>query len=71
MQFNPPNLHNQHQSLCHAHNSARICLMWLHGVDENMGKSKKLLAAMSKRKRTYRNKWIIERVIADRQAQVQ
>ncbi|KAJ4780467.1 Vesicle transport v-SNARE family protein [Rhynchospora pubera] len=48
-------LHNQHQSLLHAHNS-------LHGVDENIGKSKKILAAMSKR--IDRNKWIIGGVIA-------
>jgi vesicle transport through interaction with t-SNAREs 1 len=35
--------------------------MQLHGVDDNIGKSKKILAAMSKR--MDRNKWIIGGVI--------
>ncbi|KAJ3694973.1 hypothetical protein LUZ60_000350 [Juncus effusus] len=48
-------LHLQRQSLLHSHNT-------LHGVDENIGKSKKILAAMSKR--MDRNKWIIGGVIA-------
>ncbi|CAM0882329.1 unnamed protein product [Alopecurus aequalis] len=43
-------LHQQRQSLLHAHTT-------LHGVDDNVGKSKKILAAMSKR--MDRNKWII------------
>lgn len=34
----------------------------LHGVDDNVGKSKKILAAMSKR--MDRNKWIIGGIIA-------
>lgn len=48
-------LHQQRQSLLHAHNN-------LHGVDENIGKSKKILTAMSRR--MSRNKWIIGSVIA-------
>ncbi|KAJ1696377.1 hypothetical protein LUZ63_004889 [Rhynchospora breviuscula] len=48
-------LHKQRQSLLHAHNS-------LHGVDENRGQSKKILAGMSKRIDS--NKWIIGGVIA-------
>lgn len=43
-------LHQQRQSLLHAHKT-------LHGVDDNIGKSKKILAAMSKR--MSRNKWIV------------
>ncbi|XP_004500015.1 vesicle transport v-SNARE 13-like isoform X1 [Cicer arietinum] len=43
-------LHLQRQSLLHAHKS-------LHGVDDNISKSKKILAAMSKR--MSRNKWIV------------
>ncbi|MED6146173.1 Vesicle transport v-SNARE 12 [Stylosanthes scabra] len=42
-------LHQQRQSLLHAHNT-------LHGVDDNIGKSKKILTAMSRR--MSRNKWI-------------
>lgn len=38
-----------------------VCLQ-LHGVDDNIGKSRKILAAMSKR--MDRNKWIIGGVIA-------
>jgi len=34
----------------------------LHGVDDNIGKSKKILAAMSKR--MDRNKWIIGGIIS-------
>ncbi|MQL95601.1 hypothetical protein Taro_028269 [Colocasia esculenta] len=48
-------LHQQRQSLLHAHNT-------LHGVDDNIGKSKKILTAMSRR--MSRNKWIIGSVIA-------
>uniref|UniRef100_A0A0A9GWC0 Vesicle transport v-SNARE 13 n=1 Tax=Arundo donax TaxID=35708 RepID=A0A0A9GWC0_ARUDO len=48
-------LHQQRQSLLHAHDT-------LHGVDDNIGKSKKILAAMSKR--MDRNKWIIGGIIA-------
>ncbi|KAF5735558.1 vesicle transport v-SNARE 13-like [Tripterygium wilfordii] len=48
-------LHQQRQSLLHAHNT-------LHGVDDNIGKSKKVLTNMSKR--MSRNKWIIGTVIA-------
>ncbi|KAL3748530.1 hypothetical protein ACJRO7_009725 [Eucalyptus globulus] len=47
-------LHQQRQSLLHAHNN-------LHGVDENIGKSKKILTAMSRR--MSRNKWIIGSII--------
>ncbi|KAG2591130.1 hypothetical protein PVAP13_5NG081300 [Panicum virgatum] len=47
-------LHQQRQSLLHAHTT-------LHGVDDNIGKSKKILAAMSKR--MDRNKWIIGGII--------
>ncbi|GJN17917.1 hypothetical protein PR202_gb05025 [Eleusine coracana subsp. coracana] len=36
--------------------------LYLHGVDDNIGKSKKILAAMSKR--MDRNKWIIGGIIA-------
>ncbi|KAG8055696.1 hypothetical protein GUJ93_ZPchr0001g31426 [Zizania palustris] len=48
-------LHQQRESLLHAHTT-------LHGVDDNVGKSKKILAAMSKR--MDRNKWIIGGIIA-------
>ncbi|XP_008797896.2 vesicle transport v-SNARE 13-like [Phoenix dactylifera] len=48
-------LHQQRQSLLHAHNT-------LHGVDDNVGKSRKILTAMSKR--MDRNKWIIGGIIA-------
>uniref|UniRef100_A0A803N299 Uncharacterized protein n=1 Tax=Chenopodium quinoa TaxID=63459 RepID=A0A803N299_CHEQI len=48
-------LHSQRQSLLHAHNT-------LHGVDENVGRSKKILTAMSRRMN--RNKWIIGTIIA-------
>ncbi|KAG8662398.1 vesicle transport v-SNARE 13 isoform X1 [Manihot esculenta] len=48
-------LHQQRQSLLHAHNT-------LHGVDDNIGKSKKVLNAMLRRMN--RNKWIIGAVIA-------
>ncbi|KAK4395964.1 Vesicle transport v-SNARE 11 [Sesamum angolense] len=43
-------LHQQRQSLLHANNT-------LHGVDDNIGKSKKVLSNMSRRMN--RNKWII------------
>ncbi|KAF8390169.1 hypothetical protein HHK36_024691 [Tetracentron sinense] len=48
-------LHQQRQSLLHANNT-------LHGVDDNIGKSKKVLTAMSRR--MSKNKWIIGSVIA-------
>ncbi|KAL9227346.1 hypothetical protein vseg_003043 [Gypsophila vaccaria] len=48
-------LHQQRQSLLHANNT-------LHGVDENLGRSKKILTAMSRR--MSRNKYIIGFVIA-------
>ncbi|XXG80268.1 hypothetical protein AAC387_Pa09g1182 [Persea americana] len=47
-------LHQQRQSLLHAHNT-------LHGVDDNIGKSRKILTAMSRR--MSRNKWIIGSII--------
>lgn len=48
-------LHQQRQSLLHAHDA-------LHGVDDNIGKSKRILSAMSARMN--RNKWIIGSVFA-------
>ncbi|XP_016649314.1 PREDICTED: vesicle transport v-SNARE 13 [Prunus mume] len=48
-------LHSQRQSLLHANNT-------LHGVDDNIGKSKKVLTSMARR--MSRNKWIIGSVIA-------
>ncbi|KAK9925031.1 hypothetical protein M0R45_033372 [Rubus argutus] len=48
-------LHSQRQSLLHAHNT-------IHGVDDNISKSKKVLTSMSRR--MSRNKWIIGAVIA-------
>ncbi|KAK8936518.1 Vesicle transport v-SNARE 11 [Platanthera zijinensis] len=47
-------LHQQRQSLLHAHNT-------LHGVDDHIGKSKKVLTAMSRR--MDKNKWIIGAII--------
>lgn len=47
-------LHQQRQSLLHAHNT-------LHGVDDNVGKSKKILTTMSRRMN--RNKWIVGAII--------
>ncbi|KAL0327478.1 UNVERIFIED_CONTAM: Vesicle transport v-SNARE 13 [Sesamum angustifolium] len=47
-------LHQQRQSLLHANNT-------LHGVDDNIGKSKKVLSNMSRRMN--RNKWIIVGII--------
>ncbi|RWW02058.1 hypothetical protein BHE74_00028891 [Ensete ventricosum] len=47
-------LHQQRQSLLHAHTT-------LHGVDDHIGKSRKILTAMSKR--MDRNKWIIGGII--------
>ncbi|RVW14689.1 Transposon Ty3-I Gag-Pol polyprotein [Vitis vinifera] len=76
-------LHQQRQSLLHAHNtwirdfyllsivlfpSPPSPVKWsfptgeLHGVDDNISKSKKILTAMSRR--MSRNKWIIGSVIA-------
>lgn len=43
-------LHLQRQSLLHAHTT-------LHGVDDNISRSKKILSAMSRR--MSRNKWIV------------
>ncbi|KAJ6421611.1 hypothetical protein OIU84_028896 [Salix udensis] len=48
-------LHQQRQSLLHAHNT-------LHGVDDNIGKSKRVLTAMSRR--LNKNKWIIAAIAA-------
>ncbi|KAI9396365.1 hypothetical protein POPTR_004G115700v4 [Populus trichocarpa] len=48
-------LHQQRQSLLHAHNT-------LHGVDDNIGKSKRVLTAISRRMN--RNKWMISAIIA-------
>lgn len=48
-------LHQQRQSLLHAHNT-------LHGIDENIGRSKKIPTAMSRRMN--RNKLIIGSIIA-------
>ncbi|PSS07938.1 Vesicle transport v-SNARE like [Actinidia chinensis var. chinensis] len=48
-------LHQQRQSLLHAHNT-------LHGVDDNIGRSKKILTNMSRRMN--RNKLIIGSIIA-------
>lgn len=48
-------LHQQRQSLLHAHKT-------LHGVDENISKSKKVLTAISRR--MSKNKWIIGSIIA-------
>lgn len=48
-------LHQQRQSLLHAHKA-------LHGVDDNISKSKRVLTAMSRR--MSRNKWIIGSIIA-------
>ncbi|KHN26270.1 vesicle transport v-SNARE 13-like isoform X1 [Glycine soja] len=43
-------LHQQRESLLHAHKT-------IHGVDDNISKSKKILSAMSRR--MSRNKWIV------------
>ncbi|KAH9721980.1 V-SNARE domain-containing protein [Citrus sinensis] len=48
-------LHQQRQSLLHAHNT-------LHGVDDNISKSKKILTAMSRR--MSRDKWIMGSIIS-------
>ncbi|OMO52840.1 hypothetical protein COLO4_36942 [Corchorus olitorius] len=48
-------LHQQRQSLLHAHNT-------LHGVDDNISRSKKILTNMSRRMN--RNKWIVGSIIA-------
>ncbi|KAE8701049.1 Vesicle transport v-SNARE 13 [Hibiscus syriacus] len=48
-------LHSQRQALLHANNT-------LHGVDVNIGKSKRIMTAMSRR--MSRNKWIIGIIIA-------
>ncbi|RAL38544.1 unnamed protein product [Cuscuta campestris] len=47
-------LHQQRQSLLHAHNT-------LHGVDDNISRSKKILTNMSRR--MSRNKWIIGLIV--------
>ncbi|XP_004236006.1 vesicle transport v-SNARE 11 [Solanum lycopersicum] len=47
-------LHQQRQSLLHAHDT-------LHGVDDNISRSKKILTTMSRR--MSRNKWIIGTII--------
>ncbi|KAK1421911.1 hypothetical protein QVD17_24636 [Tagetes erecta] len=48
-------LNQQRQSLLHAHGT-------LHGVDDNIGRSKKILTNMSRR--MSRNKWIIGSIVA-------
>ncbi|XAR51709.1 hypothetical protein NMG60_11006422 [Bertholletia excelsa] len=48
-------LHQQRQSLLHAHNT-------LHGVDDSISRSKKILNNMSRRMN--RNKWIIGSILA-------
>ncbi|XP_022751936.1 vesicle transport v-SNARE 13-like [Durio zibethinus] len=48
-------LHLQRQALLHANNT-------LHGVDDNIGKSKRVLTAMSRR--ISRNKWIVGIIIS-------
>lgn len=48
-------LHQQRQSLLHAHDT-------IHGVDDNIWKSKKVLTTMSRR--MTRNKWIIGTIVA-------
>ncbi|KAB2613835.1 vesicle transport v-SNARE 13-like [Pyrus ussuriensis x Pyrus communis] len=48
-------LHSQRQSLLHAHTT-------LHGVDDNIGKSKRVLTSMARSMN--RNKWLIGTVIA-------
>ncbi|GKU89756.1 hypothetical protein SLEP1_g3852 [Rubroshorea leprosula] len=48
-------LHQQRQSLLHARNA-------IHGVDDNITQSKKILAIMSRR--ISRNKWIVGSIIA-------
>ncbi|XWS60500.1 hypothetical protein CRYUN_Cryun07bG0041400 [Craigia yunnanensis] len=48
-------LHQRRQSLLHAHNT-------LHGVDDNISRSKRILTTMSRR--TSKNKWIIGSIIA-------
>ncbi|PKI71375.1 vesicle transport v-SNARE 13-like [Punica granatum] len=48
-------LHQQRQSLLHANNT-------LHGVDDNIGRSKRILTSISRR--MDRNKWIIGSIIA-------
>uniref|UniRef100_A0A6N2LEQ8 Vesicle transport v-SNARE N-terminal domain-containing protein n=1 Tax=Salix viminalis TaxID=40686 RepID=A0A6N2LEQ8_SALVM len=48
-------LHQQRQSLLHAHNT-------LHGVDDNIGKSKRVLTAISRRMN--RNKWVTGAIIS-------
>ncbi|KAL6136535.1 hypothetical protein ACLB2K_061830 [Fragaria x ananassa] len=47
-------LHSQRQSLLHAHGT-------LHGVDDNIGKSKKILTSMTRQMN--KNKWIISSII--------
>lgn len=47
-------LHQQRQSLLHAHDT-------LHGVDDNIGRSKRILTNMSRR--MSRNKWIISAIV--------
>ncbi|XVF14319.1 hypothetical protein REPUB_Repub09cG0049100 [Reevesia pubescens] len=48
-------LHSQREALLHANNT-------LHGVDDNVGKSKRILTAMSRR--MSKNKWIVGIIIA-------
>ncbi|KAJ8451412.1 hypothetical protein Cgig2_017803 [Carnegiea gigantea] len=60
-------LHQQRQALLHAHGTFTNPILprfhlQLHGVDENIGRSKKILTAMSRR--MSKNKWIIGSIIA-------
>ncbi|MBA0859399.1 hypothetical protein Goshw_006389 [Gossypium schwendimanii] len=55
-------LHSQRQALLHANNTVSLLFTELHGVDDNIGKSKRILTAMSRRMN--RNKWIIGIIIA-------
>lgn len=48
-------LHSQRQALLHADNT-------LHGVDENVGRSKRILTTMSRKMN--KNKWIIGSIVA-------
>uniref|UniRef100_R7WEB8 Vesicle transport v-SNARE 13 n=1 Tax=Aegilops tauschii TaxID=37682 RepID=R7WEB8_AEGTA len=58
-------LHQQRQSLLHANDTANhptVMIQNLHDVDDNIGKSRKIMGAMVRR--MDRNKWIIGLLIA-------
>ncbi|XP_044337029.1 vesicle transport v-SNARE 13-like [Triticum aestivum] len=58
-------LHQQRQSLLHANDTANhstVMIQNLHDVDDNVGKSRKIMGAMVRR--MDRNKWIIGLLIA-------